>query len=211
MEEHRLNPMGEYDERLFNKLYKDLYPLKRKLASQIDYRRFGVTYEDLLSWFDVKFIHTFNKYHTVHKENVLRGHLISALSFFKNRILRVAYQEKYSQTIIDMSTLDNPDRMFKENPQDNSYELFKNLLWAFMEKKLSYEAYQVFQVDYNPPEYILTRMRSKNAKVPAPLVADYLGWPERAGTKMIKDSRIEIYEALQAAKYYFQAKEALIA
>ena len=62
MEENRLKPMTQgYDESLFNLIYDKTKHLRRKLASEIDHRRFGVTNEDIKSWFDVKLIYVFKK------------------------------------------------------------------------------------------------------------------------------------------------------
>lgn len=219
MEEHRLKPMQDgYDEKLFTQLYKELTPLKKKLASNIDYKRFGVTYDDLLSWFDVKFIFTFNKYYHIHNPNVLRGHLISALSFFKNRILRQAYKEKYSQNIIDLGSLENADNILKDRIPEDNYKLFRLLLFAFMQQRLHEDAYMVFQTDLNPPtalepylEYHRKKIDGKFTKVteiPPALLATYIGLPDNEeGINYIKKLRKLVSSTLEEAKEYFKTYE----
>ena len=219
MEEHRLKPMQEgYDEKLFNQLYAELTPLKRKLASGIDYRRFGVTYDELLSWFDIKFIFAFNKYYSVHNENVLRGHLIRALSFFKCRILRQAYKEKYSQNIIDLGSLENADNILKDRIPEDNYKLFRMLLFAFMQQRLHEDAYTVFQVDLNPPaalepylEYHRKKVDGKYTKIteiPPKLLATYIGLPDNEeGINHIKKLRKLVSSTVEEAKEYFKSYE----
>ena len=65
MEHHRLKPMGNYPVELFNSLYAQTHGLRRKLASQIDASKFGVDYQEVLSWFDVKFLFIFSKYRII--------------------------------------------------------------------------------------------------------------------------------------------------
>ena len=77
MEEHRLTTMKEgYDEKLFNDLYEKVKPLKRKLASTISTSKLGISYDDILSWFDIKFIFVFNKYFENKEPEVLKGFII---------------------------------------------------------------------------------------------------------------------------------------
>jgi len=73
MEEHRLTKMKDnYDEKLFNDIYEKVQPLKRKLASTISTSKLGVEYEDILSWFDIKFIFVFNKYFDTKPPDILK-------------------------------------------------------------------------------------------------------------------------------------------
>ena len=77
MELHRLTAMdSSYDKQLFNKIYKDTELLRKSLANQIDTRRFGVTSDIILSWFDDKFIFVFNKHFQNKTPEVLKGFII---------------------------------------------------------------------------------------------------------------------------------------
>ena len=74
MELHRLKPMESgYDSSLFNKLYKETAPLRKSLARQIDSRRFGVSDDVILSWFDDKFMFVFNKHFKDKEVDILRN------------------------------------------------------------------------------------------------------------------------------------------
>ena len=95
MEIHRLKPMKEgYSVQLFNDLYKQTSKLRKKLASQIDYRRYGVTPDIIESWFDDKFIYVFNKHFDNKDTDVLKGFIINSLQVFKYRVLRGAYSKE---------------------------------------------------------------------------------------------------------------------
>src|SRR5687768_15620783 len=118
MEESRLKPMiEEYDREIFNDYYQRTAALRKKLASQIDHRRFGVDQEEIESWFTVKFIYAFNKYYHEKKDTLL-GYLIKSMQLFKCRVLRKAYTYKCSQSIISLDEVDY-QVLEIEDPREN--------------------------------------------------------------------------------------------
>jgi len=210
MEENRLKPMKEgYDPKLFSTLYSKTEGLRRKLASEIDARRFGVDYEEILSWFNVKFIYTFNKYFEEHNENILLGHVIKALQFFKCRILRSAYTTKYSQSIIDISELGNYENLISEEDHHNSNrDLFYDLCMEFMKSNLSENAYKLLHVQLSPPPFILMKMQEEGIsninKIPSSIIADYfeLGITSKA-IGYVENLKKEIKDTTHKARAHF--------
>jgi hypothetical protein len=208
MEEHRLKPMKQgYDEQLFYDLYQATNNLRKKLASEIDPKRFGVDYKEILSWFDIKFIYTFNKYFGEKEPNLLKAHLIRALQFFKNRILRAAYTNKnqVNNNTIDIEELYDLQEPTIEYEYDER-EFFMKLALEFMHNNLSEEAYRVLEVELHPPLYILTRLEDKEstAKIPSNLIADYLGWGlGKDAIKQVNSLRREIKNITMVAKEHF--------
>lgn len=204
MEESRLKPMVEnYDPQMFNRLYKETEGLRRKLASGIDARRFGLAFEDILSFFDTKFIFVFNKYHD-ENEGDLKGLIINALKNFKNRVLRSAYTNKHSQSIIsteNVLSLENND--FEEPQADRDYYYDKAM--DFMKKHLSDNAFRVLEVQLNPPPYILKRINTDSSKylqkIPDDLLLEYfnLGYSDNA-YKYLNQLKKEIRNAIAYAK-----------
>lgn len=207
MEENRLKPMGDYDPKLFNELYKATEQLRRKLAYQIDARRLGVDYKEILSWFDVKFIFAFNKYVKVKEKEELKAHLIRALQFFKNRILRKAYSKSnIHNSMIDIEEV----YLLKETQVDYEYdekEFFLGLIMEFMESSLCEDAYRVLQVELHPPLFILNELSKCNAsttKIPSTMIADYLGWGiSKEAVSRVEALRKEIRTGVEQAKAYF--------
>jgi len=205
MELHRLKPMQQgYNEKLFNELYEKTRYLRNSLVYQIDSRRFGVTANEISSWFDDKFIYVFNKYYGEKEPEVLLGYLINSLKQFKNRVLRKAYQEGIYENIIRWDDTDLisiiPD---EKEPEDR--EVLIGLITTFFEKRLSREAFLVFSVELNPPPYIINQVSHSNSKIPAWLIADYLGWPDSKYTlKLINKFRKEIDKVILEAQGYFQ-------
>lgn len=214
MEESRLKPMKEgYDKNLFNDLYKKTEGLRKALAYQIDARRFGVDYQEILSWFDVKFIYAFNKYCDKMDPDLLKGHVINALKMFKFRIMREAYSKKnlkYQQAI-DITEIEQFENIISTNPQteDEGYNLFLNIALSFMKKHLTDDAYLVLELQIHTPNYILSKLEDletrKSNSIPNELLADYLGLPNcNKVISYIGDLKREIKQTIELARDHFQ-------
>lgn len=215
MEIHRLTTMKEgYSVELFNKLYKETKNLRRSLAHQIDHRRYGVTQDVILSWFDDKFIFVFNKHFEDKDPDVLKGFLINSLKTFKMRILRKAYQQEgefYSSIVtLDgeydlINVIPDPVTMSNEN-------LFYNLALEFMKNRLSDNAYLLFQLQLDPPPYILSRIENGNSRIPNSLIIDFLNLNNddyKQAERFIKKLKKEINIAIKNAKEYFSEENSL--
>jgi len=209
LELNRLKPMPEvYDKQLFNTLYGKTENLRRKLASQIDCRRFGVSYEDILAEFDVKFIFVFNKFHEK-PENILLGMMLNSLKNFKCRILRSAYTKKFSQNILqvdDVTTLE--DNLYNSQPTTIDAHNYSEDLMGYMKEHLSMDAYSVLEIKLNPPPYIHNKLNttkdSNLQKVPDHLILDYfdLGDSDQA-YKYLSLLKKEIRNTINNAKTHF--------
>lgn len=201
MELHRLGELPpNFDSKLFNKLYKETQGLRVNLANRIDHRRYGVSKDIILSWFDDKFIFVFNKYMGERDEKHLKHSIINALSLFKCRILRKAYSgesEIYSNTISLVSTEEEKD-IFDVIPIEdeiNNEDLFLELALSFMKKKLNEDAYLLLEVQINPPQFILDRVRSK-FNITTKVLVEYFDLPD------VKESYRYIDSLKQSIAYY---------
>lgn len=199
-----------YDVQLFNQLYKDTEGLRKKLASGIDCRRFGLPYDEVLSFFDVKFIYTFNKYHD-EPANILKAQIIKSLQNFKQRILRKAYTVKHSQNIVSVETLLTYDEnLIEEHPENDPRDYYYNTIMKFMEGHLSENAFLIFQVQLNPPPFVLKRINPGEdkdlQKIPDEVLLEYfdLGFTEKS-YKYLTHLKKEIRNAIAYAKVKFKA------
>jgi len=152
MEHHRLKPMGDYPKELCEQLYKQTNGLRRKLASQIDARKYGVDYHEVLSWFDVKFLYIFTKYWQTQPERLL-GYIISGLTTYKRKIMMNSYQAKWAnyannQDIDEM--WDNPIKD-EDNESAQRREFYMDKLHEFMQNHLSDDAYLLLNIQLVPP------------------------------------------------------------
>ena len=204
MEEHRLRPMQEgYDEELFNRLYQELIPLKRKLASQINTKTLNIEYDELLSWFDVKFLFVFNRYIGEGKsDDLVKGHLISALQLYKNRILKFLISKKNSVNIhtVDITEVNNLSYSLVDY-QHSEEKIFYDLIISFMKETLSIEAYKMFAIEYNPPLYIINKLEGNTNRITTKVIMDYLGLPDtKEVLSYIRQLRNEVRNAIELAR-----------
>lgn len=207
MEEHRLQPMpSNYDPVVFNKLFSKTEGLRHKLASEINHHRFGLSHEDIVSFFNTKFIFVFAKYYNEPEEKLL-AHILNALKNFKCRILRNAYTIKHSQSIVEADSVVYLSNTAMDNI-DRDY--YFNRLMDFMRQHLSENAFIILQVQLNPPPYILQRINpGKEAnlqKIPDQLILEYfdLGNGYKAN-KYLTDIKKEIRHGINYAKSYFRS------
>ena len=214
MEIHRLTTMEEgYPVDLFNKLYKETENLRKALSYQIDHRRYGVTPDIIKSWFDDKFIFVFNKHFKDKEPDILKGFLINSLRTFKMRILRKAYNgegEFYGSCV----TLDGEFDLINIIPDNNvnsNETVFYDLAMEFMKKKLSDNAYLLFQIQIDPPPYIMSRIDNSNSRIPNNLIAEFLNIDSNMdeADKYIKSLKKEINNAIKSAKDYFSNNNSL--
>lgn len=211
MELHRLEEMKTgYDETLFNKLYKETKGLRRSLASQIDHRRYGVSPDIILSWFDDKFIFVFNKHADNKDPDVLKGFIINSLKTFKLRILRVAYQKEgeFYNSIVsnDIEDFDILDTIPDHDPEE-IHSIFYDTMMEFMKSHLTDNAYLVLQLKLNPPPYIISRLERNTSRIPNELIIEFLNieYDDYADAdNYIKILNKEINQAIKNAKEYFR-------
>lgn len=204
-ESNRLKQLpNDLDVALFNKLYKETKSLMRKLAFEIDARKFGVDYNEILSWFDVKFIYTFNKYYGNPR---LKGYIINSLKTYKLRIVKNSYQQKY--LIHETSDIDECFELSYEEPESSTSHLLE-VIQNYFKNRLTPDAFLLWELELNPPPYILIKLQGPNAKIPKPsdeLILEYLGIEvDDRGLIYLSSLRKEIKDITKRAKEYFQYK-----
>ena len=159
---HRLKPMQDYDEAMFNRLYKVCKPVIRNLTKQIDYKRFNLTPDIISSYFWDKMLFVFNKYYGTCSEEHLKARILSSLATFKNKLLRFAYGEiaEYNQNLFKLEDLFDNDKELEDDDEEvKAKEEMLELLYKYMKEKLSPDAYMVFEVLLTPPPYIKERIK----------------------------------------------------
>ena len=206
MELHRLKPMQEgYDEALFNDLYLKTKGLRENLVYQIDESRFGVTKDEIRSWFDDKFIFVFNKYFGKMEPDILKGYLINSLKTFKLKVLRRSYQ---LNNAINLNTICLDDlSMFNtiEDSRDEHSELLYGLATEFLKNTLSREAWDLLQLQLNPPLFILSKMKNPDSRIPGKLILEFLGEDlTTSNLNLIKMIRQEIDHTIELAREHFK-------
>ena len=202
---HRLKTMDYgYDPELFNRLYKTLRPLVKKLAKNVDERRFNVSKDIIQSYFWDKFIFVFNKYNAEYDENRLKATLISSLSTYKNRLLRNAYtkQAEYNQSLDRLEDLfDDSKELLDDSDEQKLINDEIDMIYAYMKDKLSPDAYLLFEIQLDPPAFIKEQMKTQNSKISNMMLLDFLELRRtKANANFISKLRSEIDEYTEKAK-----------
>lgn len=215
MELHRLRPMKEdYSVELFNRLYKDTENLRKSLAYQIDARRYNVSPDIIKSWFDDKFIFVFNKHFDNKDPDLLKGFIINSLRTYKYRILRKAYSQEglFHSSLVELEGEKSLVNIIPDSSESNTESVFSDLLREFMKSKLTDNAYILFELQLDPPPYILKRIKNHNSRIPNELIADYLGinlGDEHSTERYIKSLKKQINKTIKSAKEVFSKEESL--
>lgn len=187
-----------YDQKVFKSIYENTDKLRRKLAWQIDCRRFGVDQNEILSWFDVKFLHTFNRYYGKMDNDRLKAYIINSLQFFKQRILRFSYSKK-AQVHNTSPIEDAPHQMMIVDYEYAESKVLLGYALDFIKPRCTVDSFRVLQIELNPPLYILAHPKYSNTKIPSNLIADYLGWGDD-GVRRVNKARKEIKELIPTVK-----------
>lgn len=203
MEIHRLNSMHEnHSEELFERIYKQTEGLRNKLSREINPRLFGVTSDIILSWFDDKFIHAYNKYlekYPDKPEGDMKGYIINSLQLFKYRVLRKGYQPNVNNTI-DLEEVDYLINVIPDESEIEEKELFVEMAFSFLQRRLSRDAFELLRVETNPPLFILSKLKNPNSKIPIKLIVEYFELEfTKEVAEWIKNLRKEIKEGIEEA------------
>jgi len=209
LELSRLQPMPDgYNEALFINLHSKTKDLRRKLARNIDCRKFGIDVDIVESWFENKFIYVFSKYCQEKGSEELKAYIINSLQVFQKRVMRVSYQRKFEVTNNSIS-IDGMEPWEQENvtPYYEDYQPPEKLKLAlsYLKKELSPDAYMIMELDLYPPPYIITQMNKRNKsnfkKIPANLIAEFIGIGDNKNAiSWVTETRKEIRESIKNAR-----------
>lgn len=202
---HRLKTMNNgYDPELFNRLYKTLKPLVKKLAKNVDERRFNVSKDIIQSYFWDKFLFVFNKYNEEYDENRLKATLISSLTTYKNRLLRNAYtkQAEYNQSLDRLEDLyDDSKELLDDSEEQKLKEDGINTIYSYMRKNLSPDAYLIFEIQLDPPPFIREQMKTQNSRISNMMLLDFFELRRtKANANFISKLKAEVDDYTEKAK-----------
>lgn len=206
---HRLTAMPEeYDRELFARLYRVTRKPIRNLVRGIDARRFNVSPDILASYFDDKFLFVFNKYYGTCSEEHLQARILTALSTYKNKLLRAAYGEKaeYNQQLTSMEDLfDNNKELEDDSEEVQEKEDHMRMIEDYMRENLSPDAFLIFQLTMDPPE-VLVATEDRGKRISNIAFVDFFELPRtKSSVKFIADLRKDIefciHKAQEELKY----------
>ena len=208
---HRLKPMQEgYDQKLFNKLYRVTRPVIRNLVKQIDHKRYNLTPDILASFFTDKFLFVFNKYYGTCSEDHLQARILTALSTYKNKLLRSAYGNKaeYNQSLTSMEELYDSNFFDGDTDIKDDHEEFLEKeehlreIYDYMNQHLSPDASLLFSVLMDPPEFLQDwKDRNRGMRISNVALVDFFELKRtKSSVKYIARLREDIEYYIEKAK-----------
>lgn len=193
---HRLKTMQEnYDQQMFLRLYKVCKPVIRNLTKQIDYKRYNLTPDIISSYFWDKMLYVFNKYYGTCSEEHLKARILASLSTFKNKLLHSAYgeQAEYNQSLFKLDDLfDNDKELEDDSEEEKAKSEMLEMMYDYMKKHLSIDAYMIFEVLLTPPPYIKERIKD-SGRITNLLLVEFFDMPKtNSSVKYISELRSDI-------------------
>ncbi len=149
----------------FNRLYEELTPLKRSLASTVNYRALRFTFEDILGFLDDKLIHVYLKYQDTHEYDEIKAIAIASLQNVRGKI----YARYGKETSLDI----NPE--MAEDPyyeMPNTERLIDNL-----NKVAPKEIVNLARIMVDPPVFILNKVSDLSKRIPSKLFLEFYDIP----------------------------------
>lgn len=176
-------------------MYKICKPVIRRLTKQIDNRRFNVTPDIISSYFWDKMLFVFNKYYGTCEEEHLKARILASLSTFKNHLLRTAYGEgaEYHQNLYQLEDLfDNDKNLEDDTEEEKAKGEMLDMLYKYMKKNLSPDAYLIFEILLSPPPYIKERIKD-SSRITNILLVEFFDMPRtKSSVRYISELKEDI-------------------
>ena len=192
---HRLKEMKSYDHQLFDRMYRICKPVIKNLVRQIDAKRYNLTSDILRDQFWDKVLFVFNKYQGTCSEEHLKARILASLSTYKCKILRGAYTEQaeYNQNLQKLEDLFYDSKELEDDTEEQTAKsVMLNMMYEYMRKHLSRDAYIVFEVLVTPPPYIQERVRN-DGRITNGLLLEFFGLEhKKSSLKYLAELREEI-------------------
>lgn len=177
---HRLKPMKEYDQAVFQRMYKICKPVIRNLVRQIDAKRFDLTPDIIQSYFWDKMLFVFNKYYGTDTEEHLKAQILASLSTYKSKLLRYAYTERasYYQNQYRLEDLFDDSKELEDNTEEvTAHNEMWKMLNDYMMEHLNTDAKLVWEVTVTPPPFIKEKIKD-GARVTNLILVDFFNMPK---------------------------------
>lgn len=205
---HRLKEFDHYDKERFDKMYKICKPLIRKLASNIDPRRYNVSKDILQSYFWDKFLYVFRKYQDIYDDERLKATLLSSLGSFRNKLLRAAYtqQAEFNQELTSLDILFDNNKEFLDDSDETLYKEDLSIRFhRFLQERLTPDEYLLFKTMLDPPPFFKERLLISHGKMSALHLIDFFELPRnKKASTIITEMRRHIKQVLKSAKTEFK-------
>jgi hypothetical protein len=151
------------------RLFKDVEPLKKTLASDQDYRKLRFDFDDICGFMDDKVIHIYMKYKDSHPYEEMKALAITSMYRVKPRLFR-----NYMPMVDAVPDFAYEAPEVKEGPSD------LDLLLKTLSQFLSQEQLAMASAFLAPPTFIVNRVLDMDSRIPSRLFLEYFDVPIKA-------------------------------
>ena len=142
-----------------------------------------------------KMLFVFNKYYGTCEEEHLKARILASLSTFKNHLLRTAYGEgaEYHQNLYQLEDLfDNDKELEDDTEEEKAKGEMLDMLYKYMKKNLSPDAYLIFEILLSPPPYIKERIKD-GSRITNILLVEFFDMPRtKSSVRYISELKEDI-------------------
>ena len=220
---HRLKPLNfsSKEEEQFERLYREARGYIRKLARNINCKKYRVSPDILVSYFEDKLLYVWDKYKDEYPDyNHLKSIVFKSLGVFKNKLLSKAYTKRAEfydnlqswdamlyETVHENPYMDDEDSNDLITDIEDEVEEDKTSLLGYIDEylkeKLTIDEYLLLSIELDPPAYFLERMKTPRSKVSSALLIEFFELPRTKGSvALISRMRKHIREVLQETRHH---------
>ena len=194
---HRVKDCSALDRDRFETFFQKMKPLIRRLTMQVNPKKFGYPPDVIQSYFMDKFMFVFQKYQDC-SDNKLNAMLISSLTMYKNKLVRINYNSdsNFNESMVSLDTLYSCGEEDDIEDRKESHYM-RDILWGYMKKHLSEDEFLIFQTELDPPDWFL----SQGGRITNMSLIEFFNLPrDRKAYKIVSAMRHHIEEVLEEAK-----------
>lgn len=148
-------------EDLLIRLFNELTPLRKTLASDPLYKKYRYTFDDMMGFIDDKIIHVFLKYRDTHPYEEIKALCISSMYKVKPRIVR-------NNVLVTDSI---PD--VAQEPEVDSPRM--GVLLETLSSALPKDQMLLVEALLSPPVWIYERVCNQDSRIPSRVFLEYFG------------------------------------
>jgi len=192
-----MEKFNQDDLRDFLSIKEEINPLIKSLASKVSYKKLGMTYDDVLSFYEEKLLKLFLKYYKGKERNDFKYLVIKSL---KN--LSTKFWVKETVIRIEDSELEFIIPYYDE---PSSKEVILNLFIEFAKTRLSKTEFTIFNICTWPPLYILNRLNDSSKRIPSKLILEYFDKPiNKYNIRILNELRRSVEEKIDKLTFEFR-------
>jgi len=162
----------------FNEFFKEIIPFRNWVAFKTDLRRLRFTRDDFIGFANEKIYDVWLRYNEELDFSTLisvaRTTLYKLPLYLNAKFGKFAYQEYITYATMELAVECIPDNITTDDVLPDFTEQLLKILSEGYDNELSNQELQLIKLILNPPNYILSRIRNPNKRIPTKLFLEFM-------------------------------------